>query len=150
MRPWTRALRPSAVLTALGRGPAGPVAAADVSNGLYERARGAPVLFVRGRVVSRAAAPVGPVRVAVDVVRDGTVIAHGEALAGALPTPEELYDADDAAALDLLATSLRARAARTIPPGESVPFLVAIAEYPADLSGAALRVVVGPEERSGK
>jgi predicted Zn finger-like uncharacterized protein len=148
--PLDRALRPSAILGALGRGPPGTVAAVDLSNGLYERARGAPVLFVRGRVVSRAAAPLGRVRVAVEVVREGEVLAHGDALAGALPTPEELHGADDAAALALLATSLEARAARSIPPGESVPFLVAIAEYPADLSGATVRVTATPEGRGGR
>jgi hypothetical protein len=140
-----RALRPSALVGALGGSRSGQVTAVDVTNGLYERGRGAPLLFVRGRVVSRAPGPLPAVRVAVEVVRGGTVVARGEALAGALPTPEELYGADDAAALAVVSESLRARATRPVRPGEPVPFVVAIADYPADLSGASLRVAAGPE-----
>jgi hypothetical protein len=141
-----RSLRPAALLGALGRGPAGPVVTRDVTNGLFERARGAPLLFVRGQVLSRGAGNLPAVRVRVEVVRDGTVLAQGETLAGALPTPEELWTANDEGALDALAASLRARAARPVKPGQPVPFLVAIADYPADLSGVSLRVTTAPEE----
>jgi predicted Zn finger-like uncharacterized protein len=138
-----RSFRPAALFGALGRQEAGPVEARDVGNGLFDRARGAPLLYVRGKVVSRQAEPA--VRVRVEVVRNGTVLASGEALAGALPTPEELWAAGDSAALEALSASLRARAARPVRAGEEVPFLVAIAEYPADLSGASLRVTAEPE-----
>jgi Meckel syndrome type 1 protein len=140
-----RSLRPSALLGALSQTEAASIATVDVTNGLYERARGAPLLFVRGRVVSRAQAPVHAVRVVVEVVRGAKVVARGEALAGAVPSPEELWSTEDAASLQVLARSLSARAASPVRPGEAVPFLVALAEYPVDLSGASLRVSAAPE-----
>jgi Meckel syndrome type 1 protein len=136
--------RPSAVLAALGRGGGGvgPFAALDVRSGAYERERGPPLLFVRGKVVSRASAAVPGVKVTVEIVRAEAVVARGEALAGALPTPEELYQAADAAAVAAVAQAAGARAPARIRPGDAVPFLVAIAEYPADLDGARVRVAL--------
>lgn len=141
------ALRPSAVLAALrsGGGDA-PFAAREVRSGLYERERAPPVLFVRGSVVSRAAAPVPRVRVTVEVLRGGAVVARGDAVAGALPTPEELWGAKDAAALAAVAAAAARRAPARVSPGDAVPFLVAIADQPADLSGTTLRVDVAPSE----
>lgn len=138
-------LRPSAILAALGRGAAsGPWSAQDVRSGVYDRVRGAPLLFVRGRVVSRAAAPVTAVKVAVEVVRGGQVLARGEALAGAVPTEEELYLAADDAAVAAAAGAARARAPAQIRPGDAVPFLVPIGDAPPDLEGASLRIDVAP------
>ncbi len=138
------ALRPAAILAALGRGSAGPFVAQEIRSGTYERERGPPVLFVRGKVVSRALAPVRAVRVAVEVVRRGEVIARGEAVAGAIPTPEELWRSVDAAAIGALARAAASRAPRQVRPGDAVPFLVAIPDHPADLDGAAVRVEVAP------
>jgi hypothetical protein len=142
------ALRPSSVLAALRRGAGeAPFAAREVRSGLYERERAPPVLFVRGSVVSRAPAPVARVRITVEVLRGGAVVARGDALAGALPTPEELWGAHDAAALAALAAAAAARAPARVSPGDDVPFLVAIADQPADLAGTTLRVEVAPSER---
>ncbi len=140
------ALRPSAILAALGRSgaAAGPWSAQEVRSGVYERARGAPLLFVRGRVVSRAPAPVRAVRVAVAVMRGGLVLARGEVLAGAVPTAEELYGAADEKALAAVATAASARAPAEVRPGDSVPFLVAVGDAPPDLEGASLRIDVAP------
>jgi predicted Zn finger-like uncharacterized protein len=140
-------LRPSALVAALrtsARPP--PFAAADVRSGTYERDKGPPILFVRGRIVSRAPQPVRSVRVAVEVVRDGQVIARGAALAGAVPTPEELWAAPDASALEVVARAASARAPGQVRPGDRVPFLVAIADHPADLDGATLRFDLSPQE----
>lgn len=70
------------------------------------------------------------------------MIARGEALAGAVPSPEALHGAADAAALAAAAREAAARAPARIAPGDAVPFLVAIADHPADLEGASLRVEV--------
>ncbi len=137
-------LRPSALLAALRGGGAAPdpFGAHDVSSGVYERQRGAPLLFVSGKVVSRAPAPVAAVKVSVEVVRDGQVLARGEAIAGAVPTPEELYAAADEAALARAAKAARRRAPAAVKPGDAVPFLVAIGDAPPDLEGAAIRLDV--------
>ncbi|MFT3917420.1 MAG: zinc-ribbon domain-containing protein [Anaeromyxobacteraceae bacterium] len=136
------ALRPSAVLRALGGKPLGTFAVVEVTSGAYERAKGPPLLFVRGRAVSRAAAPVRALAVNVEVVLRGEVVARGRALAGAVPTPEELYAVPDAAALAGISRAAEARAPTQVKPGEEVPFLVAIADYPRDVEGAALRLSV--------
>jgi predicted Zn finger-like uncharacterized protein len=140
------ALRPSAVVALLrgGASAEGPFAAVDVRSGLYERVRGPPLLFVRGKVVSRAPSPVRAVVVSVEVVRAGAVVARGEAIAGGMPTPEELHGASDAAALAQAAGAARARAPREVRPGDELPFLVAVGDAPADVDGASLRVAVAP------
>jgi hypothetical protein len=115
------AFQPAAIVAALRHGAAGSFVTAAVRSGLYERERGAPLLFVRGDVVSRAQAPVRSVRVAVEVVREGTVVARGEALAGALPTPEELWRARSADALAKVARRAAARAPERIGPGTRCP-----------------------------
>ncbi len=141
-------LRPSALVAALGdgRGSQGPFGAHDVRSGMYERRRGAPLLFVRGEVVSRAAAPVRGVKVSVEVVRGRQVLARGEALAGAVPTAEELFMADDDGALARAATAARRRAPAAVRPGDAVPFLVAIGDAPPDLEGAGIRFDLAPVE----
>ena len=142
------ALRPSAVLAVLApRPPTGAVAASGVTSGRYERARGAPLFFVRGTVTSTSARPLEAVRVIVEVVRGDTVLARGEVPVGAIPGPEALFGASDAAALArALAKAARPGGAR-LAPGESAPFLVAFADDQLDLAGAFLRVrpVVGTE-----
>ena len=144
------AFQPAAIAAALRHGAAGPFVTSEVQSGLYERERGAPLLFVRGDVVSRAQASVRSVHVAVEVVREGTVVARGEALAGAVPTPEELWRARSADALAKVARRAAARAPERIGPGDAVPFLVAIDEYPQELGGTALRISVVPEEARGR
>jgi hypothetical protein len=141
------AFHPAALVAALRHGPAtGPFVAERVRSGLYERERGGPLLFVRGEIVSRASAPVRAVRVAVEVVREGTVVARGETLAGAVPSPEELWRAGSADALARAARRAAARVPVRFGPGEALPFLVALDEYPAELAGAALRVSAAEEE----
>jgi predicted Zn finger-like uncharacterized protein len=140
------ALRPAAVLAAIGHGDPAPFAAVEVRSGLYERAAAPPVLFVRGAVVSRAPGPVHRVRVAVELTRGGRVLARGAATAGAVPSPEELHGAGDAAALEALAAAVVARAPDGVRPGDTVPFVVALGDAPADLTGASIRVSAEAEE----
>lgn len=143
--PAAEALRPSRLLAALFPRDAavGPFAAGEVTSGFYDRARGGPLLFVRGQVTARGETPATAVRVTVELVRDGQVLARGEALAGAVLSPEVLHDAADGAAL---ARAQAALAPAPVGPGRAVPFLVAIADYPADLAGVALRVTAADRD----
>ncbi len=141
------AFRPSAIVAALApRTPTGMLTATGVQSGLYERARGGPLLFVRGEVVSRAKAPLEEVRVVVEVVRDGAVLARGEVPAGAVPGPEALHGALDAAALARALAEAAPPTIAPLAPGATVPFFIAFLDYPANLAGASLRVhpVAGP------
>ena len=135
------ALRPSAILAALAhRPPPGALSATGVTSGLYERARGAPLLFVRGTVTSAAPAPLEGVRVVVEVVRDGAVLARGAVPVGAVPGPEALHGAPDLAALSKAVAAAASPDGARLAPGASAPFLVAFDDYPANLAGASLRV----------
>jgi Meckel syndrome type 1 protein len=134
------ALRPSTLLRALGKAPAsnGAFPTFGVRSGTCEQANGSVLLYVRGEVLSRAAVPVAAIRVLGEVVRDGVVVARGEGLAGAVPTAEELHEATDRGALDALAARLDA-GAPAVAPGERVPFLLALPDAPADLTGVSVR-----------
>ena len=133
----TAALRSAVGLPAA----APPFTARDLSTGLYDTARGKPVLFVRGRVTARAAA--GPLRIRVELLDGTREVARAEGLAGAVATPEELWGSDPARARELRA-AVAARAAPRIGAGESLPFLVVFWDYPADLRGLDVKVVAEP------
>jgi len=141
------ALRPASLLAVLTHqsAVAGPYEASEIQSAFYERRRGPPLLFVRGLVTSRAAAPTGPVRVSVDVVRDGQVVAHLEGRAGGPLGPEALAQVEDAASLARLAEAAAAAAPASFAPGQTLPFLVALADVPPGLEGAAVRVSADAE-----
>ncbi len=135
------ALRPSAILAVLApRPPAGVLTVSGVTSGQYERARGRPLLFVRGTVSSTAATPLEGVRVVVEVVRGGAVVARGEVPAGAVPGPEALYEAVDGPALSKALAGAADPGGARLAPGASAPFLIAFDEDPGTLAGASLRV----------
>jgi len=97
-------------------------------------------------VVSNSMAPLEGVRVVVEVVSDGAVVARGEVPVGAVPGPEALHGATDAASLaKALADAAPAGAVR-LAPGGTAPFLIAFADYPPSLAGATLRIrpLAGP------
>ena len=141
-------LRPAAVLGAIGAPPE-PFSATQLRSGLYERSDAPPILFVTGKAVSHAGSAVAGLRVRVEVVRGGAVLARGEAGAGVVPTAEELYASRDAAGLVAAAESRAAGRHKGVKPGEAVPFLVAISDYPPDVVGAGLHVTVEPIEPGG-
>ncbi len=111
----------------------------ELSSGLYDTAAG-PVLVVRG-VVQTPAGATGPVRVRIDVLREGRVVAAGEAASGAVPTPEEVYAAGDPALGAKLRRALDARAARQLPAGGSAPFFV-LFNPPQDLGEVDVRATI--------
>jgi predicted Zn finger-like uncharacterized protein len=135
------AFRPSTLLRGLSAPPApGPFQVEGVRSSLYEQAGGGAVLLVRGEVVSHAAAPADAVHVVAELVREGEVLAQGEALAGGVPTAEEVHGAVDRASLEQLAAELKTRAPRGVSPGDRLGFLVVLPDAPADVSGASVRV----------
>jgi hypothetical protein len=134
-------LRPSGLLGALAhRSSPGPLTASDVSSGLYDRARGRPLLFVRGTVTSTASTTLEEVRVTVEVVRDGAVLLRGEMPVGDVPGAEALYGAVDATALAKAFSDAATPGSARLVPGASAPFLLTFADYPANLAGASLAV----------
>jgi predicted Zn finger-like uncharacterized protein len=144
VRPGAGGLHPAAFLGAIKGGEEEPFTADGISSGLYDRADAAPVLFVSGSAVSRAPAAVPGLRVRVELLQKGAVVGQGEARAGAIPTPEELSATRDAAGVAAVAGRLAERAPGVVKPGDSVPFLVAISDYPSDVAGVGLRVTVEP------
>jgi predicted Zn finger-like uncharacterized protein len=135
------ALQPHALFGAIG-GPPPPFSAAQVRSGLFDRADAPPVLFVSGKAVSHAATAVAGLRVKVELLRKGAVVARGEGRAGAVPNPEQLYGTRDAAGVAALLDGLAAGAPASVKPGDAVPFLVAISDYPADVSSVGMHVTV--------
>jgi predicted Zn finger-like uncharacterized protein len=119
--------------------------AVDVSNGLYETRAGRPIFFVRGEVSNRGHRT-ARVKVHTDILDGVQVLQSAEALAGATPTPEDLFglsNPQDAVALG----SRVDEGAVAVGPGKRAPFLVTFFDYPPDLAGLRLRVTV--QEASG-
>jgi predicted Zn finger-like uncharacterized protein len=144
------AFRPSTLMRSFrGAEPAGPFELSEVRTGVYAQRGGGALLFVHGVVVCRPPAPVAAVRVEAELVRDGQVLARGNAVAGAVPSPEEVWRATDRAALDALGVELRKRAPKGVAPGDRLGFLVTLADAPADLSGTSVRLKALPDGGAG-
>lgn len=122
----------------------GPVAAVVASSGLYETSAGPPVLFVRGEVVSRSAAPLGRVTVRAEVVQGGEVTARAEGLAGAVPTAEEVAQIAGPEGAARLRARVASRAPGRLEPGESLPFLLVFDAAPPGFREALVRVSAEP------
>ncbi|HET8734655.1 MAG TPA: zinc-ribbon domain-containing protein [Anaeromyxobacteraceae bacterium] len=111
-----------------------------VSSGVYEGARGPPVVFVRG-VVRATREPVpGPVEVRVVLERAGVALGVATAAAGAVPAAEELASAASPADLEELRRRVDARAAPRLEPGVDVPFLAVLALPEGDVGTLRFRV----------
>lgn len=112
----------------------------DISNGLYETKAGRAVFFVRGQIANRTSAK-ARVMVQADIVESGAVVRSARGYAGAVPSPEELYELDlsEGDGLVRLAARLAPRAT-LLEPGATAVFLVAFAEYPPELEDFRVRV----------
>jgi hypothetical protein len=130
----------------LGRGEPTPlVEPVGVHGGWYDTAAGVPLLAVKGQV--RAHAPVGEaVRVRVELLQAGSVVASAEGLAGATATPEQVFGAGTAADSAALRRALDA-ASRPLAAGETAPFLVLFPPPLPDARGLELRVRADPSPR---
>ena len=130
-----------------GFGPASEVIATGVVSGLYDTAGGKPVFYIRGRIQNRSGKVRGPVRVTAELLADGSAEAKAETIAGAEPTPEEVWSVRSSADVDKLARTLQsARVKRKLQPGESLPFFAVIPDPPADLDRHRLQIRVDTVE----
>ena len=121
------------------------VVATRIVSGLYDTASGKPVFYVRGRVENRGRKPHGPVRVVAELVAGGETEGKAEAIAGAEPSPEDVYALRGAADADRLQrTLLGVDAERRLAPGASLPFFAVIADPPADAHRHRLQLRVEP------
>ncbi|HEX9573919.1 MAG TPA: zinc-ribbon domain-containing protein [Myxococcales bacterium] len=121
------------------------VVATRIVSGLYDTASGKPVFYVRGRVENRGRKPHGPVRVVAELVAGGETEGKAEAIAGAEPSPEDVYALRSAADADRLQrTLLGADAERRLAPGASLPFFAVIADPPTDLQRHRLHLRLEP------
>src|SRR5207244_2170716 len=81
--------------------------------------------------------------VTAELISDGAAEARAEAIAGAEPTPEEVWSLRTAADVDKLSRQLEtARLERKLQPGASLPFFAVIPDPPADLQRHRLHVKV--------
>jgi predicted Zn finger-like uncharacterized protein len=131
----------------LGFGPASEVIATGVVSGLYDTAGGKPVFYIRGRIQNRSDKVRGPVRVTAELLADGAAEAKAETIAGAEPTPEEVWSVRSSADVEKLTRTLQsARVNRKLQPGASLPFFAVIPDPPADLDRHRLQIRVDTVE----
>lgn len=123
--------------------PASVFPADDISNGLYDTKMGRPVFFVRGVVKNRSGAA-ARVRVRAEILDGASLVRSSEVLAGAPPSPEELFRLADASELKQLMERTSTKAA-AIEADAEAPFLVTFAEYPPDLKAFRVRVTASAE-----
>ena len=127
----------------LGLGTGGDIVATRVVSGLYDTASGKPVFYIRGRVENRSKKPHGPVRVVAELIAEGGAEAKAESIAGAEPTPEEVFSLRSAAEAEKLNRALEmSETERRLLPGATLPFFAVIADPPADLQRHRLHVRV--------
>jgi hypothetical protein len=119
-------------------------AVADVSNGLYETKAGRSVFFVRGVVHNRTDAPLHA-KVRAEILDGAELVRAAEGMAGAVPTPEDVYGIAGAADQAKLSARLN-QEAKVVPPGAEAPFFLLFnfgdAQQSPDLATYRLRVSV--------
>jgi hypothetical protein len=127
----------------LGLGHGNDVVATHVVSGLYDTASGKQVFYIRGRIENRSKKIRGPVRILAELISDGAAEAHAETIAGAEPSPEDVWSLRSQADVDKLNRTLAASEGdRKLQPGTSLPFFAVIPEPPADLQRHRLHLKV--------
>jgi predicted Zn finger-like uncharacterized protein len=119
-------------------------AVADVSNGLYETRGGRSVFFVRGVVHNRTDAPL-LAKVRAEILDGAELVRAAEGMAGATPTPEDVFGIGNAADQAKLSAKLN-QGARPVAPGAEAPFFLLFdfgdVQQSPDLASYRLRVTV--------
>ena len=123
--------------------PTRPLVAKDLSNGLYETGAGHSLFFVRGEVENRGTSAIR-VKAGVALYEGDQRVKSAEGIAGAVPTPEELFQLASPADAETLRARLDA-AAKEVAPGARAPFVVFFYEYPSDLASFRLEVTLEPQ-----
>jgi hypothetical protein len=116
-----------------------------VTSGVYEGLLGHPVVFVRGTLRTGQEPLAGPVPVRVALERGGSTLGVAIALAGAVPTVEELASVTSDDDLQRLRDGIASRAARRIEAGTEVPFLAVLPVPAGDVGGVRFRVEPLPQ-----
>jgi predicted Zn finger-like uncharacterized protein len=124
--------------------PESDFAVSDISNGLYETQGGRAVFYVRGQVTNLSGASTR-VAVQADIVEGSKVVRSARSLAGAVPTPEELFTLGVGEALEKRLEARVAPRAVTLEADASADFLIVFTEYPPDLKDFRVRVVATAE-----
>lgn len=120
--------------------PQKTLVAVDISNGLYETRAGHSVFFVRGEVLNRSGKDV-PVIVRAEIYDGEQMVRFAQGFAGATPNPEDLHAIAAADDVERLNERLKAQV-QPVAAGKSGLFLVPFYEYPADLKGIRVKVLV--------
>lgn len=112
----------------------------DLSNGLYDTRAGHPVFFVRGGVINKSGKDTR-VKVRAEIFDGEQLVRHAEGWAGAVPSLEELHAIGAPGDVEALNERLSS-SAKPVAEGGTGQFLVPFYEYPADLKGIRVKVVV--------
>ncbi|MGA8891136.1 MAG: hypothetical protein WB493_06170 [Anaeromyxobacteraceae bacterium] len=128
-----------------GYGSRQGVDVSGISSGVYEGVHGHPVVFVRGTLRSARDPLAGPIPVRVVLERGGSTLGVAIALAGAVPTVEELAAVASDDDLQRLRDGIASRAPRRIEPGAEVPFLAVLPLPTGDVGGVRFRVEPLPQ-----
>ncbi len=116
-----------------------------ITSGVYEGSHGQPLIFVRG-VVRATHEPVeGPVTVRVVLERGGTPLGAATAVAGAVPSAEDLAAVTSPEGLAALRRQVDARAPLRLAPGTELPFLAVLPLPDGDVGTLHFRVDTLPE-----
>jgi hypothetical protein len=128
-----------------GSGSRQGVDVSGVASGVYEGLHGHPVVFVRGTLHTGRDPLTGPIPVRVVLERGGSTLGVAIALAGAVPTVEELAAVTSDDDLQRLRDGIASRAARRIEAGTEVPFLAVLPMPAGDVGGVRFRVEPLPQ-----
>jgi hypothetical protein len=128
-----------------GSGSRQGVDVSGIASGVYEGAHGHPVVFVRGTLRPVRDPLAGPIPVRVVLERGGSTLGVAIALAGAVPTVEELAAVTSDDDLQRLRDGIASRAARRLEAGADVPFLAVLPMPAGDVGGVRFRVEPLPQ-----
>jgi predicted Zn finger-like uncharacterized protein len=121
--------------------PARETSAAEVSNGLYGTRAGKPVFYIRGDVENRGVSP-AKLKVRAEILDGEQLVRSAEVLAGAIASPEDLYNIGSAEEAAALSTRLDGAGAEVLPK-QRAPFLLTFYDYPPNLSAFHFKITVG-------